>query len=1266
MNPQQQFWPIADTRFPWLTREQVLRLEQVTSNFDWLQKLQKQQELYQQAIKQIQANKNQEDRVAAENEKYCRSLSKDTKEMTTDQCSVRLEQLADTVKNYYWLNPNVDTNTIVDWLVKLNKQKKVDNELLNKYLDSWDKEYLYQMGFEKRPEEWNNIDYLKIASAIYNPVWTLANEAWKYFGEHPAEITVWAAQSPWKWWYNLIWQWIDRAWKSLAWKLEWTDLANFIKQSAIDLFWEDEVRKYAEQKQQELKNWTAFNGRDATDIRTPLLWDKADSTATQIWETIWDIWTAIALSYPMAAATSSYMWAANATQAARTILLWSTQWAADMAAYELWANNEMASPTEMGVWWLIWAAAPLVVPMFSSISKSVSSKYWEIMNSLRTANKWKLRSELVDLFSRWVKPSSAWVKSTAAQEKIYDDAMDAVETIIWNKNNLRYVTQDWEEIYWKLPTNTREFAQALEQSKRDIYNQYNAITNWAWERIEISTDWLIDELLKLKNDKAAMLWNEWLENAIDSWLNGLKEVKSLTPAQVQRKMQEINKKLEAFYKNPNPNDVSWNSVDALVKNWLSKEMDNAIESALWSSAQYEELKRAYASLKTIEKDVNHRAIVSWRQSPNSLVDSIADISSAENIIDMLTNPTAWLKVLWKQALKKYIKSSNSSDNMVKKLFEKAEKELERSWTLKTRQQILKQQQQEYERWLNQWADKNYLPFIEWADDAWKTVIPWGERIAVTPEWNAVREWQINEINTQKSLENGKNSEYNYNDLNSNQLNNGNNRGNQGWIEWNLMDWWRNWEVVQGSSMTNGWTTQGWAWMGTEPIVVDNWEEMVNISKDLQSKAERWLFMDVHSAEDYSQYKNFSNSNKSAAISVKPDWDIINFVSNEKGAWKQLMFKAIEAGWNKMDNYWVWLTQYYENFWFEPVARVKFNREYAPNWWDFEKWWEPDIYVMKHNWDSLDAVKSKYWTYKHKTQDELRGLPEMDYDGALQYRDNLIELNKRSQKDLKTSEEVLNYAKENQDLIFDLYRAEKWTYVNPDDFRKYINDWWRLAAADTHEWASTLSDTYFKELLDKAGKWSKWVVVAGWPWSWKWYSAKKLWINAKDYELFVDKTKGNKELYKMLDKWMDVDYYVVIPDIDKVIGQITWRAIHEWRTLPINSRWLPTHKEVTKVAQEVLEKSKNWGQFRFHFVTNPWKWAWETEELWIQDWMKLFKEYSNKIDKWTPERVEKEVRNYVDEEWKRPTEKQIKELIASIWWILAIWSMLWYNIWESEA
>lgn len=144
--------------------------------------------------------------------------------------------------------------------------------------------------------------------------------------------------------------------------------------------------------------------------------------------------------------------------------------------------------------------------------------------------------------------------------------------------------------------------------------------------------------------------------------------------------------------------------------------------------------------------------------------------------------------------------------------------------------------------------------------------------------------------------------------------------------------------------------------------------------------------------------------------------------------------------------------------------------------------------------------------------------------------------------------------------------------------------------------------------------------------------------------------------------MDVDYYVVIPDIDKVIWQITWRAISKGRTLPINSRWLPTHKEVVQVVKEILEKQKNWWNFRFHFITNPWKW-WVTKELWMEDGMKLFEEYSKKIGERTPERVEKEVRNFVNEKWEKPTETEIRQLIASIWWILWIGSMLGYELWE---
>ena len=755
MNPNQQFWPVADQRFPWLTSNQVKMLENLTSNLTGIDKLKAQWELYEQAIQQINTQKVNNDRFAAENEKFCRSLSKDEKSMTTDQCSVKLEKLADIVKDYYNLDANTPTDNVIDWVVKMARDKNIDTNWINKFIQDWDRTFLYEMWWEEKPKEseWWQPSRLRAAWYAFNPLmqWTsdLSNWIWSHPKED-AEMAVWFAQSPWKWWYNLMGQWMDKLGKSMADKLEGTELADWVKQTAIDMFWEDEVRAFAEQKQQELANWTAFKGRDQTDIRTPLLWEeRANSWWTQAWEAAWDIATAIALSYPMASALAPYMWLNTASQAWRTLLLWSVQWAIDNATYEYWANQELPSLAETAVFAWLWGLTPFVVPMTTAMWKTASNKYNDIIWAFRSSSKEKLWEELRDLFSRWVRPSSAWIKTTSAQEKIYDDAMDAVETIINNKNNLKFTNANWEEIIWKLPTNIREFAQAIQQTKQSIYNQYNAIAQAAWRDTRVSVDELVEELLKLKNDRAALLWNEWLETSIDNWLRWLSEIKDLSVEQAQKKMQEINQKLDAFYKNPNPSDVSKSSVDALVKNKLAESLDNSIESALWMSNEYDTLKRAYSALKTIEKDVNHRAIVSWRQSPNSLVDSIADISSVESLLDVLSwNPVWAVKAIWKQALKKYIKWLNSSDNMVQKLFSKAEWELERSWTLKTNQQILRQQEREYQKWLSQWSNKNYLPFIEWTDDAWKTVIPWSNKIAVTPEWNAVRWWQINEVQNQ--------------------------------------------------------------------------------------------------------------------------------------------------------------------------------------------------------------------------------------------------------------------------------------------------------------------------------------------------------------------------------------------------------------------------------------------------------------------------------------------------------------------------------------
>ena len=120
----------------------------------------------------------------------------------------------------------------------------------------------------------------------------------------------------------------------------------------------------------------------------------------------------------------------------------------------------------------------------------------------------------------------------------------------------------------------------------------------------------------------------------------------------------------------------------------------------------------------------------------------------------------------------------------------------------------------------------------------------------------------------------------------------------------------------------------------------------------------------------------------------------NPASQIKRASAPLMLNAIENGGRKLDCYGIDLVQNYNKFGFEPVARVAWNPEYAPDGWTYGP---KDVYVMKLA-DGLDAdgVKARLGFSEsdggfHKwTQPELDALPEMDYDAALAYRDSLFE------------------------------------------------------------------------------------------------------------------------------------------------------------------------------------------------------------------------------------------------------------------------------------
>lgn len=122
-------------------------------------------------------------------------------------------------------------------------------------------------------------------------------------------------------------------------------------------------------------------------------------------------------------------------------------------------------------------------------------------------------------------------------------------------------------------------------------------------------------------------------------------------------------------------------------------------------------------------------------------------------------------------------------------------------------------------------------------------------------------------------------------------------------------------------------------------------------------------------------------------------------SSARGAGSSLLLNAINNGGTKLDCYGDGLVYLYNRHGFEPVARVPWNPEYAPDGWTYGP---KDVYVMKlSNGLSADAVASRLGLSEAEggfhiwSKAELDELPTMDYDQALAYRDSLIAADKQS-------------------------------------------------------------------------------------------------------------------------------------------------------------------------------------------------------------------------------------------------------------------------------
>lgn len=163
--------PTKKDMFPWLTDAQINKIEELTKDLTWAEKRQMQQTLYEKVIEKVHNENAKDSRTATENELWYKCLNEKNPQRKNYMSSCnRQEQVADKIKEKYNLDPLADTGEVIKGMMAEMQDKWVDIDLYNKYLESWDKEFLYKMWYEKRPSN----KWKKIATTVWVGAWIIA------------------------------------------------------------------------------------------------------------------------------------------------------------------------------------------------------------------------------------------------------------------------------------------------------------------------------------------------------------------------------------------------------------------------------------------------------------------------------------------------------------------------------------------------------------------------------------------------------------------------------------------------------------------------------------------------------------------------------------------------------------------------------------------------------------------------------------------------------------------------------------------------------------------------------------------------------------------------------------------------------------------------------------------------------------------------------------------------------------------------------------
>lgn len=282
----------------------------------------------------------------------------------------------------------------------------------------------------------------------------------------------------------------------------------------------------------------------------------------------------------------------------------------------------------------------------------------------------QIESSIIQNYSKAVKPTIAGKTSLAKDIKYKSNVIDAVKNIKDNADNISY-TNDVGEVITGTPKTIQQFAESIDQTKKSIFKKYDELAKNAGENgVSITTEPIASELDTVIGNKSLAITNpqaiEYAKNLKDRLLAS----GNIDAQTAQDVIQNYNKSLEAFYKNPTYDNASNAAIDSLVANKFRESLDSGITGL--TGEQYGLLKKQYGSLKSIENDVVKAALRDARKNTKGLID-YTDIFSGGQVVNgiLSLNPAQIASGLAQKGIAAFYKHLNSPSTAIQKLFNDA-------------------------------------------------------------------------------------------------------------------------------------------------------------------------------------------------------------------------------------------------------------------------------------------------------------------------------------------------------------------------------------------------------------------------------------------------------------------------------------------------------------------------------------------------------------------------------------------------------------------